>query len=143
VAPIPPGSPAPPIPGVPLHDGRRAVVFYKVTCPTCQMAASPMERLHAAIPERFVAVGQDPSDRLAEFAVEFSTSFPAIPDVAPYPVSDAWGLRTVPTLFVVEDGRVSDVVESWDREGWNQAAIGLSGSPVSDEADGLPPFRPG
>ena len=102
-----------------------------------------MERLHAAIPERFVAVGQDPPERLAEFADHFSTSFTAIPDVAPYPVSDAWGLRTVPTLFVLEDGRVSDVVESWDREGWNRAAIGLTGSPVSDEGDGLPPFRPG
>jgi thiol-disulfide isomerase/thioredoxin len=143
VAPIPPGSQAPPIPGVPPHQGRRAVVFYKVTCPTCQMAAPAMERLHAALPESFVAVGQDPPEKLAEFADRFSTSFPAIPDTVPYPVSAAWGLRTVPTLFVLEDGTVSDVVESWDREGWNRAAIGLIGSPVSDAGDGLPPFRPG
>ena len=141
--PIPPGAEAPPIPGFD-HDGApRAVVFYKVTCPTCQTAAPAIERLFAGAPERFVAVGQDPPDRLEAFGREMGTTFPAVADAPPYPLSDAYGVRTVPTLFVLDGDRVSDVVESWDREGWNRAAGRVTGSPVSEEGDGLPPFRPG
>jgi peroxiredoxin len=141
--PISVGAEAPPIPGEDVRDGRRAVVFYKVTCPTCQIAAPAMERLYTALPEAFTAVGQDPPEKLEGFAQQYGTTFTVVPDTAPYPVSEAWGLRTVPTLFVLEDGKVSDLVESWDRDAWNRAAVALTGSPVSEEGDGLPPFRPG
>src|SRR5215218_75146 len=141
MAPLQPGSKAKPIPGVSLEDGPSAVVFYKVTCPTCQLAALPMERLYSAGPEAFTAVGQDPPDWLEEFRRTFRATFSTVPDEPPYPLSDAYGIRTVPTLFVLEDGRVADVVESWDRDGWNRAASRLIGSPVSEEGDGLPPFR--
>jgi peroxiredoxin len=140
--PLGPGADAPPIEGADL-TGRRSVFFYKVTCPTCQMAAPAAERLYRADPGAFVAVGQDPPDRLREFATQLGTTFPAIPDAPPYPVSDAWGIRTVPTLFVVDDGRVTEVVESWDRTGWNRASELVVGEAVSYEGDGLPPFRPG
>jgi thiol-disulfide isomerase/thioredoxin len=143
MAPLPPGSTAPQVPGVDLGLGKRAVVFYKVTCPTCRMAAPAIERLHAAAPDRFVAVGQDPPDRLEEFAAELGATFHAVPDTTPYPVSEAYAVQTVPTLFALEDGRVAEVVESWDREAWNRAAIRLTGSSVSEVGDGLPPFKPG
>jgi hypothetical protein len=145
--PLAPGSAAPPIPG-PSLEGAQAVLFFKVTCPTCQLAGPPAERLARAVPEAFVAVGQDPPDRLEAFRSEFG-DFPAIPDTEPYPISEAYGIRTVPTLFVLDGGRVDDVVESWDREGWARLAgrLGeLTGRPVeppSVEGDGLPPFRPG
>lgn len=141
------GSAAPPLPGE--GDGARAVVFYKVTCPTCQIAAPAMERLHAAAPGRFVAVVQDPSERAEEFNEAFGTTFAPVPDTEPYALSDAYGIRTVPTLFVLDEGRVEEVVESWDRDGWNRAATvlgelaGVEVGPVSEEGDGLPPFRPG
>jgi hypothetical protein len=146
--PLAPGEEAPPIPGVDLATGPRAVLFYKVTCPTCQVAGPVAERLARALPEGFVAIGQDPPERLERFRAEFG-DFPATPDLDPYPVSDAYGVRTVPTVFVLRDGRVDDVVESWDREGWNRAAARLgelSGreiGPLSEAGDGLPPFRPG
>lgn len=130
-------------------SGARGVMFFKVTCPTCQLAAPVAERLYRSLPERFLAVGQDPREKLDQFARELGTSFPAVPDEAPYAISDAFGIRTVPTLFVLDDGRVVDVVESWDRDGWNLAGAKLgelAGSPVealSWESDGLPPFRPG
>jgi peroxiredoxin len=143
MAPIPPGSVAPEIPGAVLGSGKHAVVFYKVTCPSCRVSALAIQRLHAAAPDRFVAVGQDPPEQLTEFAAELGVTFPAVPDTAPYPISEAYGLQTVPTLFVLEDGRVVEAVESWHRELWNRAAIGLTGSPVSEDGDGLPPFKPG
>ncbi len=110
MAALPPGTEAPSIPGVELGDGERAVVFYKVTCPTCQLAGPPAERLAPAFPEGFAAVGQDPPERLEEFRATFG-DFPAVPDVDPYPISDAYGIRTVPTIAVA--GRGGRVVDVW------------------------------
>ena len=65
-------------------------------------------------------------------------------ETAPYPASDAFGIDTVPTLFRVdEDGTVRDAVVSWDRDAWNRFAEDAGGAAVSEEGDGLPPFRPG
>lgn len=144
--PIPPGSPAPPIPGA---DRPGVLFFYKVTCPTCQLAAPVADRFAAAVPGRFVGIGQDPREKLDQFAEELASSFLAVPDEPPYDVSNAYGVRTVPTVFVLDQGTVVEVVESWDRDGWNRAArraaelSGVEPRDVSHEGDGLPPFRPG
>jgi thiol-disulfide isomerase/thioredoxin len=124
-------------------------MFYKVTCPTCQMAAPIAERFHQAFPERFLGVGQDPREKLDQFAEELGTSFPSVSDEPPYEASNAYDIRTVPTVVLLDDGRVVDVVESWDRDGWNRLAAKMGGLTGSDpealswEGDGLPPFRPG
>ena len=142
------GSVAPPLPEA--DAGPRAVVFYKVTCPTCQIAAPAMERLFRSAPQSFAAVVQDPPERAEEFNETYGTTFSPVSDAEPYDLSSAFGVRTVPTVFVIdEDGRVEDVAESWDREGWNRAAArlaeltGLDLPALSEEGDGLPPFRPG
>lgn len=147
--PLQPGTEAPVIPGAGRIVGPRAVMFYKVTCPTCQMAAPIAQRFHQAFPDRFLGVGQDPREKLDQFAEELGTSFPSVSDQPPYDVSNAYAIRTVPTVFLLDDGRVLDVVESWDRDGWNRLAAemgGLTGDDpeaVSWESDGLPSFRPG
>jgi thiol-disulfide isomerase/thioredoxin len=147
--PIPPGTVAPPIDGTDVSEGPRAVVFYKVTCPTCQIAAPVAERLHEGFPGLLVGVAQDPREKIEQFEQEMRTSFPSVSDQPPYEVSNAWGIRAVPTLFVLSDAKVADVVESWDRDGWNRAAArlgaltGTSSESLSWDGDGLPPFRPG
>jgi thiol-disulfide isomerase/thioredoxin len=144
-----PGTAAPEIPGTDLSSGPTAVFFYKVTCPTCQIAAPVAERLHGTFPDRFVALVQDPPERVAEFEEEYGTTFDSVTDAPPYPLSDAYGIEVVPTLFLVENGVVTDVAESWDRAGWNRVgarlagALGRSVAPLSEEGDGLPTFRPG
>lgn len=146
MAPLQPGDSAP---AVLETNGPTAVVFYKVTCPTCQMAAPAMERLHRAYAERFVAVVQDPPEDAEEFAREQGVTFDATFDAPPYELSEAFGIEVVPTVVVVADGKVQDVAESWDREAWNAAGarlarfLGTHAVPVSQEGDGLPPFRPG
>jgi thiol-disulfide isomerase/thioredoxin len=146
--PIAPGASAPPIEGVPT-DGARAIVFYKVTCPVCQMAAPKIQALADAYPGHVAAVGQDPPERLASFGDEYGMSVVPVTDAPPYDASEAYGVRTVPTAFLVDGGTVVDTVEGWDRAGFNRVAerlAGLTGAPyvpVSDAGDGLPPFRPG
>ncbi len=144
------GSRAPAIPGVEFGGKPRVIFFYKVTCPVCQMSAPHVERFQQAYPGAITGVGEDPPAQLADFAREHGMSFGNVPDEVPFTVSDAYGLEAVPTLVLVgADGMVADTVESWDREGFNRVSselsemLGLPYAPISEEGDGLPPFRPG
>jgi peroxiredoxin len=144
------GSPAPPVLGVDFASGPYVVLFYKVTCPVCQLAAPKVERFEQAYPGHVVGVGQDPPDRLEAFQHEYGMTFRSLADVEPYELSNAYGIRVVPTAFLVgTDGAIVQAVESWDRDGLNELSSRLSeltGSPyvaISEPADGLPSFRPG
>lgn len=148
--PLQPGSAAPPIPGVDFAAGPVALFFYKVTCPVCQLAGAPTSRFERAYPGRIHGIGQDPPEKLAEFERAYGLGFPSVADLPPYELSDEYGVRTVPTTFLVEtDGSIRDVVESWDREGLNRLSkelaslLGTEAATISEPADGLPPFRPG
>ena len=143
------GSVAPPVAGV-AGGLPHALVFYKVTCPTCQMAAPVFERLSLGYPSRVIGIGQDPVGKLQRFADTYGMTFSSLPDEAPYDASNSYGIEHVPTLFVVDgEGRVVDVVESWDREGYDRAShmlaglLGVDAVVVPEAADGLPEFRPG
>ena len=144
------GDAAPLVPGGVVHEGPVALVFYKVTCPVCQMAAPKIDALARSYPGRVVGVGQDPPDELERFGREFRMDIAAVADVPPYDVSNAYGIETVPTLFVIDGaGVVADEVVSWDRAGYNRASarlaelLGVEPVTVSEPSDGLPPFRPG
>jgi thiol-disulfide isomerase/thioredoxin len=150
VATIEVGRAAPPVPGVTFGDGPLALVFYKVTCPVCQMAAPKVDVMAQTYPGRVIGVGQDPPAELERFGREFGMEIPALPDLPPYDASNAYGIESVPTLFVVDgNGTVADTVVSWDRDGYNRASarlatlLGVEPVTVSDPSDGLPPFRPG
>jgi hypothetical protein len=143
------GAVAPPVDGVAI-SGPHALVFYKVTCSVTQMAGPPISRLGDAYPGAVAGVGQDRLDALMAFADGYEWRFPQLSDLAPYTASDAYGIVSAPTVVVVDgDGRVADVVESWDRDGVNRASSTLAGllhaEPVivSEPGDGLPEFKPG
>jgi thiol-disulfide isomerase/thioredoxin len=144
------GDEAPAIPGLAFEAGPTALVFYKVTCPVCQMAAPKVAILEDAYPGHVIGIGQDADDDLVAFDAEHGFGAPSIADVPPYAASNAFGIEAVPTLILVSpDGVVRDVVQSWDREGYNRIAAELSdltGLPrveASNVGDGLPAFRPG
>ena len=126
-------------------------MFFKINCPVCQMAAPKFEDLEAAYPGRVLAIGQDSDADLASFADTFGmASVPLQPDLPPYTLSDAYGVRVVPTMFLMDDsGAVVDVAESWDRDGYNRISRQLAEAtdaefvPLSEEGDGLPALRPG
>jgi len=147
--PLSPGSTAPHIPGAP--DGAKVAVFFKINCPVCQMAAPKFDQLEAAYPGRVLGVGQDPEADIARFTDRYGmTSVPTHPDLHPYELSDAYGVRVVPTMFLLDGSdTVLDVSESWDRDGFNRITHLLAEAtdaefvPLSERGDGLPALRPG
>lgn len=145
-----PGSSAPPIPGVDFGAGPRLVYFYKTDCPACQVAGPAVTRIARAYPGSVVAVGQDPPSELERFARAHGQDVPFIADERPYPVSEAYDLVSTPTAVLVETGgRVAEVLESWDRDRYNDLSRRLSelaGAPyvpAVGPGDPVPPFRPG
>jgi thiol-disulfide isomerase/thioredoxin len=147
--PIAPGTAAPAIPGIDFAASPTALFFYKVTCPVCQMAAPIARSIAEAYPGRVTAVGQDPPDKLASFDRQYGLGIEPRPDLPPYPVSNAYGIRVVPTLFLIDTaGTISDVVESWDRDGYRRLSKGLADLLGTEPAKlgiptTLPSFRPG
>lgn len=100
--------------------GRGAVVlaFFKVSCPTCQYALPFLERLHKAYGQQGVAlvgVSQNDAKDTAAFVREFGVTFPVLlDDMRTYPVSNAYGLTNVPTLYwVAQDGEIEVSSVGW------------------------------
>lgn len=127
----------------PWADGPTVLAFFKVTCPVCQMVAPKLTAL-AEGGARVLAVGQDPPAALVRYAREHAQWVPTVSEAAPYGVSSAYGIFSVPSLYVVEPGGVvADTVAGWDRDEWNAVAAAVGVPAVSTEDDGLPVFRPG
>lgn len=149
MSPLRPGDDAPPIAGVRVDDEPLGLFFYKVTCPTCQLAAPVMGAFERAFPGTVVGIGQDPEPELARFTEAFDLGIGSIADEPPYDVSDAYAIVSVPTLYLVADGEIADVVGAWDRSGFNRVAaslaerLGVEPVVVSTADDGRPDFKPG
>jgi hypothetical protein len=150
VSPLEVGDTAPAIPGVSFGDGPVGLLFYKVTCPTCQVVAPVMRHFDRAFPGRVIGIGQDPEPDLARFAATYDMGIGSIEDAPPYEISDAYAVASVPTFYLVgDDGRVAEAVGAWDRAGFNRVATTIAhrtGSApvvVSTPDDGLPEFKPG
>ena len=127
----------------PWADGPVVLAFFKTTCPVCHMSAPKVQAL-ADAGVRVIGIGEDPPGDLAVYSEMTGLRAPVLSEADPYPVSEAFGIDTVPTMFLVGgDGVVAHAVVSWDREAWNRLAVAAGAGPVSHEGDGLPPFRPG
>lgn len=133
--------------GEPVSDpwtaGPAVIVFFKVTCPVCHMVAPVVTAMaDGGVP--VVAVGQDPPASLLRYARDKGQGAATLSEVAPYPVSSAFGVSSVPSLFAVAaGGGVTEAIGGWDRDRWNAVAVAHGAPPVSHEGDGLPIFRPG
>lgn len=150
MSPLAVGADAPAVPGVTFGDGPVGLFFYKVTCPTCRLAAPTMRTFERAFPGRMVGVGQDPEAALEAFRQAYAMEIGSVRDASPYPVSAAYDIESVPTLFLVgSDGRILDAVGAWDRTGFNRVAAtmaeltGADPVVISSLDDGLPEFKPG
>ena len=102
-----------------LRQGPVLVAFFKVSCPTCQYAFPFVERIYQQLRPHGVqiwGISQDDARASERFAKEYGISFPILIDAYPYETSRAYGLRYVPTLFLVlPSGQVDLVSDGFAR----------------------------
>jgi peroxiredoxin len=101
-----------------LARGPVALVFFKISCPTCQYALPFFERLHKAYGHQgvtLVGISQNDAKETTAFNKEFGITFPVLLDDAhSYPVSNAYGLTNVPTIFwIAQDGDIEVSSVGW------------------------------
>ena len=96
------------------------LIFFKVSCPTCQYALPMFERLHKAYGKKgvtLVGISQNDATETAAFIKEFRITFPVLlDDTRSYPASSAYGLTNVPSVFwVAQDAEIEISSVGWDR----------------------------
>jgi len=96
------------------------LAFFKISCPTCQYTFPFLERIHKAFGGEFRIIGISQNDKkdTAAFIKEYGVTFPVLlDDTKKYPVSNAYGLTNVPTIFwVAEDGTIEMSSVGWDKQ---------------------------
>lgn len=108
-----------------LTRGPVVLAFYKVSCPTCQYAFPFLERLHKAYGVKgvtLVGISQNSAKDTAAFNKEFGVAFPVLlDDTESYPVSNAYGLTNVPTIFwIARDGEIEVSSVGWVKADFEQ-----------------------
>lgn len=137
-----------------LKNGPVVAAFFKVSCPVCQMAWPYVERLFQAYGRTgkltLVGVSQDNATDTRAFNREFGASFPVLLDGKGYPISSAYGLTNVPTIFLMSpDGEIENTIVSWSKADMEQlgrrlAEInGIKPVPIFEPGEKVPDFRPG
>jgi len=134
-----------------LQHGPVVVVFFKVSCPTCQYTLPFLDRLHQRLPgARIWGVSQDNERASRLFADEFGVTFPILIDEEPWEVSDTYGLTHVPTyVLIASDGRVELSGDGFVRKDLlaiqdslvRQFTVTLP--PLFGSTEKIPEFKPG
>jgi peroxiredoxin len=117
-----------------LLRGPVLAAFFKISCPTCQYAFPFLQRIYAAHGYKnltIVGISQNEKKDTAAFVKEYGVTFPVLlDDTRTYPVSNAYGLTNVPTLFwIAPDGEIEVSSVGWvrkDMEELNQRAADAS-----------------
>ena len=113
-----------------LARGPVLAAFFKISCPTCQYAFPFLQRIHEAHENKavtIVGISQNTKKDTVAFIKEYGISFPVLlDDTHSYPVSNAYGLTNVPTIFwIAPDGDIEISSVGWVRkemEEFNQRA---------------------
>jgi peroxiredoxin len=113
-----------------LERGPVVAAFFKISCPVCQFTFPFLERLH----QRYrgdnvtvVGISQDDARSTRKFASEYGVTFPLLMDTDGYPVSNAYGLTNVPTVFLIDtDGKVKVSSMGFDKKDLENIAAELA-----------------
>jgi peroxiredoxin len=135
-----------------LRAGPVALVFYKASCPTCQLTFPYLQTIHSSLSADFGnklwGISQDEIAETTEFVHQFGIQFPILLDEHPYPVSTAYGVEFVPTVIIVgSDGMIQHSDYGFSKSTLSRVAAlgGENAVPLTlfPPNDGLPERRPG
>jgi peroxiredoxin len=112
------------------------IALFKVSCPVCQYTFPILERLAESDNIEVVGISQDDLEATQEFRSEFGVTFTTLLDESKrgYPVSEAFGITTVPSIFLVEPGGQISMAEA----GFSKRDLEAVG-----RIAGVAPFKPG
>ena len=101
-----------------LTRGPVVAAFFKISCPVCQYAFPFLERIYKAYGSKnvtIVGISQNSQKDTALFNKEYGVTFPVLlDDIDSYPVSNAYGLTNVPTIFWIDsDGTIEISSVGW------------------------------
>ncbi len=103
-----------------LARGPVVLAFFKVSCPVCQYAFPFLERIFKSAGSKVTVLGVSQNDKkdTAAFNKEFGVTFPVLlDDTSTYPVSNAYGLTNVPSIFWIEpDGTIEISSVGWVKQ---------------------------
>ena len=137
-----------------LAHGPVVAAFFKISCPVCQYAFPFLERIYKAHRGRnvtIVGISQNGKKDSASFIKEFGVSFPVLlDDTSTYPVSNAYGLTNVPSIFwIAQDGEIEISSVGWVRKEIDEInrkaakATGEGPKPIFRPGEDIPDFRAG
>lgn len=128
-----------------IAHGPVLLAFYKVTCPVCQLTFPFLERLHLTGALAIYGISQNEADDTREFNQEFGVTFPTLLDdeESGFAVSNAFGISSVPSLFLIERaGTISRVIEGWRKK--EMEWLGLkTGGALFRRDDNVPEWKAG
>jgi peroxiredoxin len=126
-----------------LKLGPVLAVFFKISCPTCQLALPFLERLKMSV--RVIGISQDDASSTKEFLEYFKITFPVLldPEKDHYAVSGAYHLTYVPSMFLIErDGKISRALHGFHRGDLEQLASRF-GVALFAAGERVPLMKPG
>ena len=137
-----------------LTRGPVLAVFFKVSCPVCQYAFPYFQRVYKAYGNRkltVIGISQNEKKDTAAFIKNFGVTFPVLlDDTKLFPVSNAYGLTTVPTaVWISEEGAIEISSVGWVRSEFEEIcqkaafAAGDTPKPVFQPAEQVADFRAG
>lgn len=137
-----------------LSRGPVLAAFFKVSCPICQYAFPFIERLYKTYGSKgltIIGISQNEKKDTAAFIKEYGLTFPILlEDTSKYPVSNAYGLTNVPTLFwIAQDGDIEVSSVGWVRKEFEDInrlaaqATSTNQEPIFTRGEEIADFRAG
>ena len=127
-----------------LSRGPALLAFYKISCPVCQFTLPFLERVSKGSLQ-VVAISQDDERGTAKFQKTYSLTMPTLldRDLEDYPVSNAFGISHVPSLFLVEpDGKLSFAIEGFIKKDLESIGARAGVAPFGPD-DHVPEWKAG
>jgi peroxiredoxin len=128
-----------------LAGGPALLAFFKISCPVCQLSAPYLERLAANKTLQVIGISQDDSGATRGFLQRFGVTFSTLLDLASedYPASNAYGITSVPSLFLLErDGTVSRSFNGFSKRDFEEMGVRAGVSPFGPD-DHVPEWKAG
>ena len=136
-----------------LKHGPVVLGFFKISCPVCQFTFPFLQRISSRFAGKHVTVvgvSQDDQKGTKEFNQQFGITFLTLLDQKPYPASNAYGLTSVPTVFLIEpDSKVKISLMGFDKAGLENishhlaARENIAARPLFLPTEKVPAHKPG